>query len=336
MKKDKTEKQKKIRIIIFILSTGVIILLLSGMFFAGNYLVDFAIVRKDHSGQQIAPDSIVSDENQQIITANRKWITTQKEQWLAEAVMQSEKIVSEDGLILNADTIKSKHAGHKWVIAIHGYTGKRTDMQNIASFYGIQGYNVLTPDMRSHGESEGKYIGMGWLDRKDVLKWIEFLVETDPDAEIILHGVSMGGATVMMTSGEDLPPQVKGIVEDCGYTSVWDIFSDELSYLFHLPEFPILYAANFMAQIRAGYDFQDASALEQVKKSQVPILFIHGTEDNFVHADMAPRLYDACNSPKEILMVEGAGHGESYLMDPETYFRTVFDFICQKCLGDIQ
>ena len=59
------------------------------------------------------------------------------------------------------------------------------------------------------------------------------IIEENPDAKIILHGISMGGATVMMCAGENLPSNVKGIVDDCGYTSVWDIFSDELSVLFH-------------------------------------------------------------------------------------------------------
>lgn len=190
---------------------------------------------------------------------------------------------------------------------------------------------MLTPDMRAHGESEGKYIGMGWLDRKDVLQWIDFIIARDPQAEIILHGVSMGGATVMMVSGEELPENVKGIVEDCGYTSVWDIFADELAYLFHLPTFPMLDAANLMSKIRAGYDFREASAVKQVAKSTVPMVFIHGSEDNFVHTDMVYEVYEACQTPKELLVVEGAGHGQAYQMDPELYFTTVFDFLDREC-----
>jgi hypothetical protein len=204
-------------------------------------------------------------------------------------------------------------------------------MQNIASFYGENGYNVLTPDMRSHGGSEGTYIGMGWLDRLDVLKWIDYIIELDPEAEIILHGVSMGAATVMMVSGEELPSNVLGIIEDCGYTSVWDIFSDELSYLFSLPDFPFLYTADLIANIRAGYGFKTASALNAVSKSTVPILFIHGSIDTFVRTDMVYELYDACSSPKDLLVIEGAGHGDSYRMDPDTYFDTVFSFISENC-----
>lgn len=309
---------------------GVLVLLLAALAFAGNYLVDFAIVRKEEA-KDVAPESTVTAENQAVIETNTEKIKEQTAQWLTNVRQEEAQLESEDGLQLKGDVFWTDPDSHKWLIAVHGYTGRRQDMQDVAGFYGLQGYNVLTPDMRAHGESQGKYIGMGWLDRKDVLGWIQYVIDLDDQAEIILHGISMGAATVMMTSGEELPPQVKGIVEDCGYTSVWDIFSDELSYLFHLPDFPILYAADGIAWLRAGYEFKGASALEQVKKSQVPILFIHGSEDNFVHTDMVYELYEACQSPKEILVIQGAGHGEAYKMDPNLYFDTVFTFLEKEC-----
>ena len=130
-----------------------------------------------------------------------------------------------------------------------------------------------------------------------------------------------------MTSGEELPPQVKAIVEDCGYTSVWDIFEDELGALFHLPAFPIMPVANVISSLRAGYSFSEASSLEQVKKARVPVLFIHGEKDNFVHTEMVYPLYEACPAEKQLLVVEGAGHGSSYSKDPDLYFDTVFGFV---------
>ena len=200
-------------------------------------------------------------------------------------------------------------------------------MYSYARYYAEQGYNVLTPDMRSHGDSEGKFIGMGWLDKEDVKLWIDHVLGIDPDAQIILHGVSMGGATVMMTSGEDLPHNVKAIIDDCGYTSVWDEFTDEARYLFNISQFPILYTASAISKIRAGYTFQEASALEQVKNTSIPIFFIHGEEDNFVNTRMVYSLYDACNSQKDLYVVEGAGHGQALYMDPDKYFTKVFGFI---------
>lgn len=326
MSEDKRKKRKLWPKIV----VGLAVVLAAGLIFVGNYLVNFGIVRKD-TPQDVSPDSVVSAEDRAIIEENRKAIEKQKEAWLRSVNREKIEITSDDDLKLKGEMFLQREESHKWLIAVHGYTGMRSDMYNISSFYGARGYHVLTPDMRSHGESEGKYIGMGWLDRKDVLRWIDLVIEKDPEAEIILHGVSMGAATVMMVSGEELPGQVKGIVEDCGYTSVWDIFSDELSYLFGLPEFPILYAAEGVSRVRAGYGFREASALEQVEKNKLPMLFIHGSEDTFVHTDMVYELYDVCNAPRELLVVEGAGHGEAYTMDPELYFDTVFTFLDEEC-----
>ena len=314
----------KLLLILVVLAAAVLL-------FAGNYLVDFAIVREENVEKDVAPPTEISEEAGNVIAENLAAINAQKEAWLAGTTVEEVSITSEDGLTLKGDLFAGDEDSHRWLLGIHGYTGQRSDTQNIASFYGEQGYHVLTPDMRAHGESEGKYIGMGWLDRKDVLQWIDFILERDSQAEIILHGVSMGGATVMMVSGEELPENVKGIVEDCGYTSVWDIFADELAYLFHLPTFPVMDAANLVANIRAGYDFKEASAVKQVEKSSVPTVFIHGSEDNFVHTEMVYEVYEACTAPKELLVVEGAGHGQAYQMDPELYFSTVFDFLDREC-----
>lgn len=298
---------------------------------AGNYLVDFAIARKSGVSMNIVPEPAVTADSRALIDENGDRIRLQTQEWLSQAEREEAEIVSDDGLKLEGDAFWTDRDSHRWVIAVHGYTGQRSDMQNIAGFYGIRGWNVLTPDMRTHGGSEGRYIGMGWLDRKDLLRWIDHVLSLDAEAEIVLHGISMGGAAVMMTAGEALPPQVKGVVEDCGYTSVWDIFSDELSYLFHLPSFPLLNVTSIISKLRAGYTFGEASALEQVRKSSVPILFIHGSEDNFVHTEMVYELYEACSAPKDLLVVEGAGHGESYSMDPDGYFGKVFDFLRQNC-----
>ena len=310
---------------------ALVVRLLVGRGGIGWYLVGFALVRTD-TPPDVSPDSIVTAQNASVIDANLAAIRAQKEDWLASATVEREQIVSADGLTLVGDLYWTDPQSHLWLLGIHGYTGCKEDFQNIASFYAARGYNALLPDMRAHGESEGTYIGMGWLDRKDVLLWIDRIVELDPQAQIILHGVSMGGATVMMTAGEALPGNVKGVVEDCGYTTVWDIFADELDYLFHLPAFPVLTAVDLVARVRAGYGFTEASALEQVAKAAVPVLFIHGSEDNFVYTDMVYDLYDACRTPKDLLVVEGAGHGESYAMDPELYFDTVFGFIEGNCI----
>ena len=178
------------------------------------------------------------------------------------------------------------------------------------------------------------YVGMGWLDRKDVLQWIDWVLAQDSEAEIVLHGVSMGAATTMMTAGEDTPEQVKVFVEDCGYTSVWDIFSSELKLRFGLPEFPILYTASATARAKAGYGFKEASALQQVQNCEKPMLFIHGTADDFIPYEMMGTLYNAKpGTNKATLTAEGAGHGEAMDVLGDTYWNTVFDFEGQYMAG---
>ena len=295
--------------------------------FAGNYLVTFAISRSTASGIAVAPTPTTSDDTKNTVDRVWKEISELTNNWVDSSAKEVVSISSSDGLNLVGDVFTTDANSHNWVIAIHGYTGKRQQMYSYARYYAEQGYNVLTPDMRSHGDSEGKFIGMGWLDKEDVKLWIDHVLGIDPDAQIILHGVSMGGATVMMTSGEDLPHNVKAIIDDCGYTSVWDEFTDEARYLFNISQFPILYTASAISKIRAGYTFQEASALEQVKNTSIPIFFIHGEEDNFVNTRMVYSLYDACNSQKDLYVVEGAGQGQALYMDPDKYFTKVFGFI---------
>ena len=314
---------------IILTSVLILVLLLTGaLVWGGNYLVSFAIGR-DTGTVDVAPESTLSEEAVQDIVDNWEKQKTQADAWMERSEVETVRIQSADGLSLSGETVVTDAASHRWVIAVHGYRGQHQSMYALTSYYGREGYNALLPDLRGCGDSEGEYIGMGWPDRKDLLAWIDWVVQRDSAAEIVLHGISMGGASVMMTAGEVLPGQVKAIVEDCGYTSVWDIFKDELAYLFHLPAFPILHIASGIASVRAGYSFTEADALGQIAKASVPVLFIHGSEDNFVRTDMVYQVYEACPAEKDLLVVEGAGHGNSYSHAPELYFDTVFGFLAE-------
>lgn len=299
----------------------------------GNYFLSVSLVRQENFNEAIEPEGSISGEDEEIINASRVAYDIFRDETLSDPAIKKEavSIMSDDGLRLEADCYTQESARlHEWVIFVHGYCSSRLaeSSQDIVSVYLSQGFQVLTPDNRTHGASEGSYIGMGWLDRLDIVKWISYLTEKDPQAKIYLHGVSMGAATVMMTAGETLSQNVRAVIEDCGYTSVWDEFESELAYMYKLPPFPALYMADFMAGIRAGYNFKEASAVEQLKKSTVPVLFIHGDKDNFVPFEMVYENYEACPSgDKELLTVSGAGHVESYLREPELYWETVFSFL---------
>ena len=158
------------------------------------------------------------------------------------------------------------------------------------------------------------------------------LVWKERAENIALRGISMGGATVMMASGEELPGQVRAIVEDCGYTSAWDEFHYQLKMLYHLPAFPLLYVTDLLARVKAGYGLKAASAKKQVAKCRIPMLFIHGEKDALVPYWMLKPLYEAASCPKECFVVENAGHGEARQAQPEEYWKRVFGFLERNML----
>ena len=251
------------------------------------------------------------------------------EKFVSEHLAETISIISTDDLKLqlNGTMFTQKVPSHKWVITTHGYTGQSEEMLRWARNFYARGFNVLMPNLRGHGNSEGAYIGMGWHDRYDMLAWIDEIIRRDPNAEIVLLGISMGAATVMNTSGEEMPSNVKVVIEDSGFSSVRGVFGHQLKELFRLPEFPVLNAANTVTKWRAGYDLFKANPVEQIAKSVTPTLFIHGDQDSFVPFYMLDEVYQAANLEKEKLVIEGAGHTMSVRVDPVRYWETVFHFI---------
>ena len=295
--------------IIFGIILVLIIIMTGGI---GNYFYNLALNNSTSKAQ---------------IFGNDDEIEVEEDNWILNESNYVDKFIVNEKLKLHGYEVSNPSKSNVWVISVHGYNGKGSDMEHYAKGFYDMGYNVLVPDLRGHGESEGNYIGMGWHDRLDILKWINFILEDHSDAEIILHGVSMGASTVMMTSGEQLPDNVKCIIEDCGYTSVWEEFSYQLKSLFNLPEIPVMQFANIVGRIRAGYWFSAASAIDQIKKCNIPMLFIHGDKDDFVPYDMLDKLYDEGTMEKEKVVFEGAEHAKSLKSNPELYWESVKNFI---------
>lgn len=307
---------------------AIVIAIVSVVLGIGNFMVTYAIGR---SGDGANREEALEVEGPSTDAEARMEENREIQKELTDAFLEAEtenpiEITSEDGLILRGGYFDQD--SHNWVIIIHGYRSNHTHNYGNAQRYFEEGFNVLMPDLRACGESEGDYVGMGWLDRKDILNWIDWILSEDPNAQIVLHGTSMGGATAMMTAGEDTPDAVVAFVEDCGYSSVQDIFGSELKVRFHLPKFPVLYSAGMIAKLRAGYTFGEASSLKQLQKCEKPMLFIHGTQDDFVPFEMEHILYEACpvNDKKEVV-AEGAGHGEASLLLGDEYWSEVFAFL---------
>lgn len=309
-------KKKFFKIILF----TILVVVITCLGFIGNYFYNLAL-------NPDTPKDIIFGTPEEASTTSGQVLDEDKEWLLNSQNYTDEYITSSDNLKLHSYKIQNTIPSNKWAIVVHGYTSEGINMSSYAKKYYDMGFNVLIPDLRAHGLSEGDYIGMGFDDRLDIISWINNILSKNPNAEIVLHGVSMGAATVCMTSGEDLPSKIKAIVADCGYTSVWDEFAYQLEQLFSLPEFPILNVSSVITKIRAGYTLGEASAIDQVKKSKTPILYIHGDKDDFVPYYMMEELYNATSSEKEMLTINDAEHAKASEVDPKTYWTTIYNFI---------
>ncbi|MGG7143067.1 alpha/beta hydrolase [Clostridium nigeriense] len=304
-----------------LISTGILgTLSVGALSVIGNYFYNLALNPKTSKDSIFGSKEESKSTSGEVVNESLVWI-------LNKSNYSNVYIKSFDNLTMHGYKILNENTSNKWVITVHGYTSKGLYMSNYAKNFYDMGYNILIPDLRGHGESEGNYIGMGWYDRLDILKWIDLVLKENKNSKIILHGVSMGAATVSMTSGEELPSNIKAIISDCGYTSVWEQFSHKLKSMYSLPNFPIMNASSAIARFKAGYGLKEASALKQVAKSNTPILFIHGDEDDFVPYKMMDELYNAANCEKEKLTVKGAGHAKSSKVDPDLYWSTIKNFI---------
>lgn len=295
-------------IIVFFLVLFLIVCSLS--LYIGNYLYDYTLNPKavNYIGKNIEIDEHIYQDAKNWLNQNG----------------QNVSIVSYDGLKLHGTLVDNQ--SDVYVIMVHGYRGDGASIISPIKKMNNKGYNLLIPDLRGHGESEGDYIGMGWDDRHDILQWVNFLLDINPNISIVLYGVSMGGATVMNVAGEDTPHQVKAVIEDCGYTSVWDLFKAHID-MNNLESEIALRMASFATRLRAGYAIEDDQPIEQVKKSKVPILFIHGDQDDFVPFSMLDDLYNAANCEKQKLIIQGASHANSCSVNTKLYYQTIFDFI---------
>ncbi len=304
-----------IKILILITVILMVLFLLGGMYF-----YNYSIQRRKREFLEKDPD-LRENKSGAVWNSNKEWLQQQIQEKLT--------LTTPEGLVLSALYLPCPKPTSKTVVIVHGYNSWNGSMGGFAQYFLEDlGYNVLLPDCRGHGQSQGNYIGFGWHDRKDMLQWIDLLLNKNgKDEHILLYGVSMGGATVLMTSGEELPDNVKCIIADCAYSSVTGILDHQMKRMFKLPSFPIMNFTSLICRLRAGYSFKEASALKQVKKSQLPILFIHGSEDRFVPTHMVYELYEAAACPKELLVIEGAAHGTSFWKNPQDYKAAVEAFL---------
>ena len=309
------------------------------------FLVSAALVpsfmKKLDSFSEVTEKSVSEQKHTTDIQENHKEAIEETNEWLKTVKHQRYITKSEDGYDLVAMEFEPDVAtgaaagigaagdGHDWVLVLHGYTGWKEEMYPFAMEYCKRGYHAMVPDLRCQGDSDGDFIGMGYTDSDDCIKWIQGILKIDPQARVVLHGQSMGAATALIMSGrDDLPDCVCAIVSDCSYTDAYAMFKSKINDWFSLPAFPLVDSARLMLLLRGGYDLNKASAIDAVKRSHTPTLFIHGADDRMIDADMSRELYQAETCPdKKLLIIDGAGHAQSQDKDPEEYYRTVFEFL---------
>ncbi len=234
--------------------------------------------------------------------------------------MPREEIVikSQDGLDLNGYYFNGKNSNHEKIcILFHGYRSNVFhDFCGAAIDYYENGTDMLMVDQRAHGKSQGKIITMGIKERYDCLEWCKYVANRYPNAKITLCGISMGATTVLMASALKLPENVKAIIADCGFSDPFEIVK-KIAKDMKLPFTFIYPAMNLWAKLIGDFTMKEFSTIKAMEQNSLPILFVHGTGDNFVPHEMTVKCYNACKTPKKLMLIEGAFHGYSYLFEYE-------------------
>ena len=221
------------------------------------------------------------------------------------------------------------------MLMLHGYksTAERDFCGGLREAQAA-GFRVLLADQRVHGRSAGKYLTFGIREREDCRAWVQYLLQSyGPETKILLYGISMGAATVLMAAGPSLPPQVAGIIADCGYTSPQAIIEKVLRQM-HYPVRPLYWLIRLGGRLFGGFDLEEDSALAAMDRCQTPVLLFHGSGDKFVPCQMSRDLYARCRAPvKRLCVIPEAGHGISYLVDKPAYLAALSEFLQAIGLG---
>lgn len=257
------------------------------------------------------------------------------DRFLKENDSQELQIETDDGLKLYGVWIPAENPRGTILLA-HGYRScKIVDFSLAYEMYHAMGMNILVPDQRAHGKSEGKYITFGVKESRDMLAWVNCHNKTFGEIPLILSGLSMGASTMLYLADADLPENVKGIIADCGFTSPKEIIKSVFHRVIHLPAAPTLWAADLFARIFAGFGLAEKDTRKTLQNSKVPVLLVHGVDDGFVPCEMTRQAYAACKEPKELLLVDGADHGVSFLVNKERYVEVITAFL-EKYIGGFQ
>ena len=253
--------------------------------------------------------------------------------WLKAHNAQDVFITAKDGLKLHGFWIPAENPRGTILLA-HGYRSTMlVDFGLAFAFYHALGMNILVPHQRAHAQSEGRYITFGVKESEDMKCWIDYHNMTYGMHQIILSGLSMGASTMLYLADQNLPDNVKCIIADCGFTSPKEILDKVYRDVMHLPSGLSLWAADLFSRLFAGFSLTQKDSRITLKNAKLPVMLVHGAADNFVPCYMTQQAFDACNGEKELLLVDDAGHGVSFLKDKENYTKRIIAFL-EKHLED--
>ncbi|MEU6221356.1 alpha/beta hydrolase [Streptomyces sp. NPDC047022] len=296
----------------------------AGMMLAGAGIAatafNMAISRKPPLSNEVTEES-------DLVAATMAGARRDGRDWLRSTAHQRWEIIGHRGVRLAGYYVPAQATTHKTVVLLHGHRADATLMGPFARDYRARGFNVFLADHRAHGKSGGRYVGLSWLDHLDHLRWLDRLItEVGPSADIVLHGLSMGGATALMLGGSpDLPGQVRAVVSDCAFSSAYDELAHQLRTR-HLPARAVMPLVDLFTRALAGYRLTQASPHDAVTRTPIPVLLIHGGADAYNPTPMAHELHEA-NPRTSLWIVPGADHGMSYFTDPDAYRERVRQFL---------
>jgi len=300
-------------IIVYILA-GLLGLLVVASLGAGYIAYRMALTRQEKHTQLQEPDA----KAQVRLDANASG-----KEYLTSLNPEDVTLRAFDGLELKGWFIPAARSSNKLAVLVHGYTSSGpNEFGGFLKFYHEElGYNVLLPDHRAHGRSEGKRIGFAALEWRDIFGWAEMFVKRlGPDTQVVLHGISMGAATVMNCNAHNPPDYIKCVVEDCGFTNGYEMLwlAARRDLKLNIP--PIMWGLAFWFKLFTGKSLKkESDPYGNIGKFKVPTLFVHGAADPFVPTEMGLRCHEAASVEKDLLLIDGAAHAMAYFIGTEAY-----------------
>lgn len=307
-------------------AAGIALLLLVIYFLFCAHLVNRFLRRKPYD-----PDRFVRGLKGTAMEPYGEIILRERE-WFAKQDREDVFIESYDHLSLHGQYLTQKNA-RGTMLLVHGFQSSgEGDFSCVLKEYYTMGFNLLVIDQRGSLQSQGEYLTMGVRERQDVRSWCIWLLQRMGEKHpVVLDGISMGGATVLMASGLDLPRNVRGIIADCPFTSPRDIFEHVMTTSIKLPTW-LLWGADICCRIMAGFSIDGARTTDALRQSDLPLLIAHGEADDFVPCRMGVESFNAAvTEDKQLITVPGAGHGMSYLVDREQMQAALVAFLDRLC-----